>query len=88
MALIKQDAAKPRDASSLQISSGPDYVAEAEEARLKLRGDELLRDSSRLAPQRTMGTRSMIGRARAAIFGPSGGANPFRSLAPARGLVG
>jgi hypothetical protein len=47
MALITQDAAKPRDVSSPQISSGPDYVAEAEQARLKLRGDELLRESSR-----------------------------------------
>lgn len=47
MALITQDAAKPRDASSPQISSGPDDVAEAEQAGRKLRGDELLRDSSR-----------------------------------------
>jgi hypothetical protein len=47
MALIMQGAAKPRGASSPRISSGPDHVAEAEQAGLKLRGDELLRDSSR-----------------------------------------
>lgn len=51
MALTKQDAAKPHDASSTQTLPGPDYEAEAEERRLKLRGGELLRHSSRLNPQ-------------------------------------
>lgn len=50
----RKTAAKPRDASSTQTLPEPDHVAEAEELRLKLRGDELLRNSSRLNPQRTM----------------------------------
>jgi hypothetical protein len=54
MALIKQDAAQPRDASSTQSLPGPDYLAEAEELRLELSHDELLRNSSRPNPQRTM----------------------------------
>ncbi len=60
MALISQDAAK-RDAPSPQISIGPDYEAEAEQGRLKLRGDEMLRDFNRLNPQRTMWDTLMVG---------------------------
>ena len=52
MALIKEDAAKPRDAS--QTLPEPDFAAEADQSHLKLREDELLRNSSRLHPQRTM----------------------------------
>ena len=52
MALIEQDATKSR--ASTQTLPEPDYKAEAEELRLKLREDELLRNSSRLHPQRTM----------------------------------
>jgi len=62
MALIIQDAAKLRDASSPQTSFGPDYEAEAERGRLKLRGNEMLRDSYRLTPQRTMSDTLRIGR--------------------------
>ena len=49
MALIRQDLDTLGHGPSL-IPSGPDYEREAEDARLKLRGDELLADSSRLYP--------------------------------------
>ena len=52
MALIERDATKSRE--SMQTLPEPDYKAEAEGLRLKLREDELLRNSSRLHSQRTM----------------------------------
>ena len=49
MALIKQDVARSSDAST-QTLPEPDYAAEADQSHLKLREDELLRNSSRLHP--------------------------------------
>ncbi len=54
MALIKEDVARSSDASTTQTMPEPDYAAEADQSHLKLREDELLRNSSRLHPQRTM----------------------------------
>lgn len=54
MALIKEPVARSSEASATQTLPEPDYAAEADQSHLKLRGDELLRDSSRLYPQRTM----------------------------------
>jgi hypothetical protein len=50
MALIKQGLDTSGHGPT-RIPSGPDYEREAEDARLKLRGDELLADSSRLYPR-------------------------------------
>lgn len=51
MALIRQVPAPMSQGS--RIPFGPDYEREAEDARLKLRGGELLADSSRLYPTTT-----------------------------------
>jgi hypothetical protein len=53
MALIKEDVARSSDASTNQALPEPDYAAEADQSHLKLRGDELLRNSSRLRPHRS-----------------------------------
>jgi hypothetical protein len=49
MALMQDPAT--RDPGPSRISSGPDYAREAEDARLKIRSDEFLADSSRLHPR-------------------------------------
>lgn len=52
MAPIMQNLAT-RDPGPTRIPSGPDYQREADDARLKLRSDEFLADSSRLFPRAT-----------------------------------
>ena len=61
MALSVQDAARPRDASSPQLVSRPDYQAEADRGRLELRGDEQPRIPSQLNPSRTLAEEILAG---------------------------
>jgi len=66
MALIMQDPAT-RDPGPSRISSGPEYERETEDARLRLRSNEFLADSSRLYPRASpvgSGSRRMGSRTR------------------------
>jgi hypothetical protein len=61
MALIVQDPVLTQGPSSPQVLRGPDYQAEADRGRLKLRGDQQPRRSSQLHPTRTLAAEILAG---------------------------
>ncbi len=63
MALIEQDATKSRHPSSPQTRTGPDYEAEADRDRLKLRDNQQPQESSLQSPPRTLAEEILAGSA-------------------------